>query len=331
MKKLFLIIAIFFLTLVSPKIVNGLTLIPGGENIAFEIYPDGLIVTGFYDVEYENNTYNPYRDSDIVKGDRIIKVGEYQVTDLNSFVKHFSKYKDSGKCQITINRKGKEMQKTLYLININNVIKTGLYVKERILGVGTISFYDPINKSYGALAHEVYDNDSEQILDVRVGNIYLEAVDSINKSSNGHVGSKNCTLTFEDHLGSIYKNTSFGIFGSLEEIPSSYQPIEVASWNQVKLGKAKIRTCIKDKKVEEFNIEITDLKKQTECDIKGISFKITDQKLLSIGGGIYQGMSGSPIIQDNMLIGAITHVNVDNVISGYALYMQYMYQMSLQK
>ncbi len=330
MKKVLLMMSIFYMTYVSPNIVLATSLIPGGENIAFEIYPNGIIVTGSYDVYYDNETYNPSRDSDIIKGDKIVKIGNSNVTDLKSFTNHFFEYKNEGICPITINRNGNKLNKKLYLINTDNSIKTGLYVKERLLGVGTVSFYDPVNKRYGALAHEVYDSDSNSIIDVRIGNTYLEDVDSITKSSDGNVGSKNSQLTFDDYLGDISKNTKFGIFGSLDEVPSSYQPIEVCKWDQVKLGKAKIRTCLKDDVVGEYEIEITSLKKQYECGIKGISFKITDKELISKAGGIYQGMSGSPIIQDNLLVGAVTHVNVDNVKTGYGVYMEYMYQISLE-
>ena len=214
MRKILLMMAIFILSIVVPKMVFATTLIPGGENIAFEIYPDGIIVTGSYDVHYQNNVYNPSRDSDITKGDRIIKIGDYRVTDLDSFTSKFYLYKVDNICPITIVRNGHNLNRNLYLIEVNDSIKTGLYVKERILGVGTTSFYDPVNKKYGALAHEIYDNDTSSIIDVRVGSAYLEEVESISKSTNGNVGSKNSELTFEEKLGSIEVNTNFGIFGS---------------------------------------------------------------------------------------------------------------------
>lgn len=330
MKNLFLTFAIFLFSLTSPINVFGLSLVPGGENIAFEIYPDGIIVTGSYDVKVDNYIYNPSTNSDILKGDKITYIGNNKVTDLKSFTNNFYKYKNDKKCPITIKRKNNTYNRELQLIDDNSIIKTGLYVKERILGIGTTSFYDPVNKKYGALAHEVYDNDTSSIIEVRVGATYLEEVEKISKSTNGHVGSKNSNITFEEKLGNITNNTEFGIFGEYNEIPSSYQPIEVANWDQVRLGKAYIRTCLTDNKVNEYEIEINSLKKQYECSTKGIGFTIIDDRLISQVGGIYQGMSGSPIIQDNKLVGAVTHVNVDNVKTGFAVYMQYMYQISLE-
>ena len=330
MKNLFLTFAIFLFSLTSPINVFGLSLVPGGENIAFEIYPDGIVVTGSYDVKVGNYVYNPSTNSDILKGDKITFIGNNKVTDLKSFTNNFYKYKNDKKCPITIKRKYNTYNRELQLIDDNSIIKTGLYVKERILGIGTTSFYDPVNKKYGALAHEVYDNDTSSIIEVRVGATYLEEVEKISKSTNGHVGSKNSNITFEEKLGNITNNTEFGIFGEYNEIPSSYQPIEVANWDQVRLGKAYIRTCLTDNKVNEYEIEINSLKKQYECSTKGIGFTITDDRLISQVGGIYQGMSGSPIIQDNKLVGAVTHVNVENVKTGFAVYMQYMYQISLE-
>lgn len=330
MKNFGLLLAIIFLSAASPVLANALMLVPGGENIAFEIYSDGIIVTGSYNVDYLESNYNPNRDSDIIKGDIIYQIGDKRVTDLKSFTSEFYRYKDDGILPLMIKRSQNQYYRELRLIKDDNSYKTGLYVKERILGIGTVSFYDPVNKTYGALAHEVYDDDTASIIDVRVGAIYLEEVESITPSKDGDVGSKNCDVDLEDLIGDIIDNTSFGIFGNIDEIPSSYEMIEVANVEDIKLGKAIIRTCVKDDKLEDFEIQITALKKQKQMDIKGISFTITDEDLLQIGGGIYQGMSGSPIIQDNKLIGAVTHVNVNNVETGYGVYMQYMYQKSLE-
>ena len=324
MKNLIALCSFFLCLSAQTYIVNGLELIPGGENIAFTIYPDGIIVTGSYLV----GNYNPSRDSDIIKGDRIIKIGDNKVTDLHSFLKELPSYYEELNCPIKIIRNNVEYNRNLELVYKEDTYKTGLYVKERIIGLGTVSYYDPVSKSYGALGHEVYDEDSSTILQIRKGEIYLEDVESINKSKNGDVGSKNSDITFEEKIGEVKKNTRFGLYGIIDEIPSNYTPIKVAEIDEIKLGKAKVLTCIKEDKVEEFDIEITNINKQNLNDIKSMQIKIVDEKLITYAGGIYKGMSGSPIVQNNMLIGCVTHVSSDNVRQGYALFMKTMYEMS---
>lgn len=304
---------------------SNVYLVPGGENIAFEVKPDGVIVTSTYDVKINKDIYNPSKHSDILKGD-IIKAAEgYKVDSLESFIKIFNHYIDKGKIELTLYRKEKKLTKTLRLIKVDDKIKTGLYVKERILGIGTVSFYDPVNHIYGALGHEIYDPDSETIVDIKSGSIYESNVIGI-KNNGDDVGEKIASTELENKLGDIKINSTFGIFGSIEEVPSTYTKIEMASINEVKIGKAYIHTVTSGSKVEAYEIKITNLKKQDTIQEKGISFTITDEKLLSLSGGIYYGMSGSPIIQDNKLVGAVTHVIASDKTSGYGIYMESMYQ-----
>lgn len=309
-------------------LTSNIYLIPGGENIAFEVKTDGIIVTSTYDVKNGKDIYNPSKHSDILKGDIIKAVENYKVDSLESFIKVFNHYVDKGKINITICRKGKKYTKILRLIKQDDKIKTGLYVKERVLGIGTISFYDPVNHIYGALGHEIYDPDSETIVDIRTGSIYESSVIGI-KENGEDIGEKIASTELDNVLGDIKVNSTFGIFGSIEEIPSSYVPIEMAKMEEVKIGDASIYTVTKGNQVEEYKIKITSLKKQSSIEEKGISFKITDEELLEIGGGIYYGMSGSPIIQNNKLVGAVTHVLSNDKTSGYGIYMESMYKYAL--
>lgn len=307
---------------------SNVFLVPGGENIAFEVKTDGIIVTSTYDVKNGSGIYNPSKHSDIKKGDIIKAVEDYKVDSLSSFIGVFNKYIDKGKVDITVYRKGKKMSKTLRLIKVDDKIKTGLYIKERVLGIGTISFYDPENKIYGALGHEIFDPDSQTIIDVKSGTIYESEVIGI-KNNNDDVGEKIASTELKKDLGDIKINSEFGIFGSIEEVPKNYTAIEMAKIEDVKIGAAKIHTVTKGNQVEEYDIKITSLKKQNKIDEKGISFTITDKKLLDLGGGIYYGMSGSPIIQNNKLVGAVTHVLSNDKTSGYGIYMESMYQYAL--
>lgn len=304
------------------------SLIPSGENIVFEMKIDGLYVTGTYQVKIEDEYYNPSIDSDIQIGDIIVKLNEKKVSSVDSFL---SVIKDNKYDEVTLDiiRNKTLINRNLRLCYENNQIKSGLYVKERILGVGTLTYYDPVNKTYGALGHEVIDSYTGQIIDINNGNIYKEDVLNISKSTNGKVGEKITTTKFDNDIGDIYKNTEYGMFGPYTCSTCNKNELEVASINQIKLGKAKILTCLKGNNVEEFEIKITELKKQTSKQTKGITFEITDKRLLLEAGGVYSGMSGSPIIQNNMIVGAVTHILVNDVTKGYGVYIEYMYQEQL--
>lgn len=307
---------------------NNVTLIPGGDNIAFEIKTNGIIVTGTYDVNYNNSIYNPARDADIKKGDIIKEVEGVKIYSLETFLNEFNKYTDDNSIDITLYRKGTKLERELTLINVDEDIKTGLYVKDRLIGIGTVSFYDKKHNIYGALGHEVYDADSSSIVDLRSGTIYKSNVLGIKHNSS--ISEKVADTSLETEVGSIIINSNYGIFGDINKIPSSYTPLKMTTIDEVNLGEAYIKTVIKGNKIEEFKIKITSLKPQRDIDIKGIEFDIVDSRLKELGG-IYYGMSGSPIIQNNMLVGAVTHVKSSNPNSGYGLYMESMYNYALNQ
>lgn len=321
--KLALSLNVFGLLLCS-----NVSLIPGGENIAFEIKTNGVVVTGTYDINVNNKIYNPTSNQDIKKGDIIKRVNNKDIYSLETFLNEFNKNINNESLNITLYRKGEKLNRILKLIKIDDDIKTGLYVKDRLIGIGTVSFYDEKNNIYGALGHEVYDNDTSSVVELRTGTIYKSDVIGIN--SNNSISEKIADTSLETEYGSILINSNYGIFGDIETLPSSYTPLKLAAKGDVNLGEAYIKTVIKGNKVEEFKINITNLKKQDQIDVKGIEFDIIDNRLKELGG-IYYGMSGSPIIQNNLLIGAVTHVKSSNTNSGYGLYMESMYEYALNQ
>lgn len=332
MKNQVMSLMIFLLSISSSNsLFSALKVVPGGQNIAFEVYPSGIIVTGSYNVKTSKNTYNPSKDSDINKGDLIVEIGEYQVTDLKSFTSKLHYFINDGYCNITLKRENKYYQRKLMLIDIDSSIKTGLYVKERLLGIGTVTYYNPDNNTYGALGHEIYDDTTESILEVRKGSIYFEDVDEIVKSDKNDIGSKKSDITLDDEDGTIFLNTTCGIYGKIEEIPSSYQAIETAKISEIKLGKAYLRTCINGNLIQDYLVNITSLNKDKNQLTKGISFQIDDKELLNKTGGIIQGMSGSPLIQDNKLIGAVSHVVKSDPSKGYGIYIENMLSITFEE
>lgn len=309
---------------------NAISLVPGGQTIGIEIRPDGLIISGTYNVKTEHGTYNPSKDSDIKRGDILFEIEGTQISSLDDFSVVFNqKIQSNDEINIRLKRNKTIIKRKLRLIKVNNRYKTGLYIKERILGIGTVSFYDPVNNIYGALGHGVVDSDSGNIVEVKEGNIYESSIKGINKSKDGNPGEKIANFGQNNALGTILENTSIGIYGEYYSLPKGLKTLEMAYSSEVQLGKATIYTVIKGNKVEEFSINITSLVKQEISDIKGITFKIDDKTLLEATGGVVAGMSGSPIIQNNKLVGAVTHVLVDNVDYGYGIYMEWMYNEAL--
>jgi len=320
----------FFMAITSPMTILGRELVIGGQNVGIELRSNGLLISGTYDVKTENNKYNPKSDSDLRKGDLIISIGEDRVNSLNDLVTILKdKYANKNSADIKIIRDGITYTKQLKLIRDEyGNIKTGLFIKERLLGIGTITYYDEENKTYGALGHEMNDASYSPSIDLSFGTIYSSEVTLIRKSKNGNPGEKIASINEDEILGEVDKNNEYGIYGKYIVDVDDYISLEVGEKDEVKLGSAQIWTVIHGDKVEKFDIEIVSLKDQDKQSVKGISFKIVDERLLNITNGIVAGMSGSPIIQNNKIIGAVTHVLVDKVEYGYGIFIEWMLEES---
>lgn len=288
-------------------------IIAGGENIGISINSTGIIVIGKYKINGQ------HINKDIKAGDIITKINNKKVSTINEMV---SILNDQDDFNITYLRDGKTKKTNLEIINENNTIKTGLYVKDNITGIGTLSFIDPSTKLFGALGHEITEKNTGTLLEVKDGKIFESTVTNIDRSEDGVPGSKDATLNTENVDGNVSKNTESGIFGTYTDKLPDKQKYKVAKINDIKNGKAKILTVLNDKEIKEYTINI--LKINITDDNKNILFEVTDKELLNKTGGIVQGMSGSPIIQDNYIIGAVTHVVVDNPTKGYGIFITTM-------
>ena len=324
------LILTLFMAITSPMTILAKDVVIGGQNIGIELRSNGLLISGTYDVKQNGKIYNPKSNSDIKKGDLIISVGENSVNSLNDLVTILKEeYADKSSAKVTILRDGITYTKTLNLIKDEyGNIKTGLFIKERLLGIGTVTYYDPENGTYGALGHEMNDASYSPSIDLSFGTIYSSDVTLIRKSKNGAPGEKIASINEDEVLGEVVKNNEYGIYGKYTVNVDDYVSLEVGDKDSVKLGKAQIWTVIHGDKVEKFDIEIVSVKSQDKQSIKGISFKIVDERLLNITNGIVAGMSGSPIIQDNKIIGAVTHVLVDKVDYGYGIFIEWMLEES---
>lgn len=291
----------------------------GGSTIGINIESDVMVI-GFYKIG------GKYHKSDLVEGDIITKVEDDEIHTINDLSTSLEKYVEQEEITITYLRGNKENTTLLSLYFEDGMYKTGLYVKDGVTGIGTLTFIDPATNTYGALGHEVLESTTSKIVEVRSGSIFENSITSIDSSANGDPGSKNAKFYYNNIYGDIDKNTKYGIYGTYTKEYDDTSLIEVADSSEVKIGPAIIYTVLEDEKVEKFEIEITKINENSE--IKNISFEITDQELLDKTGGVVQGMSGSPIVQNDKLIGAVTHVVTDNVTTGYGLFITTMLEES---
>ncbi len=290
----------------------------GGDNIGINIHSQGVLVVGFYKVNGTLVQSNPA----IQVGDSILKVNETPVETINELTKAIEENMEGESVSLTILRNNEEKKSTLTLVKQDETYKTGLYVKDSITGIGTLTYIDPETKIFGSLGHEIIEANTNKKIEVKTGTIFNSTITGINKSTNGTPGEKKANFNPKDVYGTIYKNTEFGLFGKYTKNLPDSQTFEVASKEEVKIGKATILTVLSNNVVEEFEINITKINEYNK--IKNISFEITDEKLLKETGGVVQGMSGSPIIQNNKIIGAVTHVVVDKVQTGYGIFITTM-------
>ena len=313
MKK---VVFTFFIILFLPLYVYAYSknVIPGGESIGIKINTDGLVIVGYYKVN--NEIINR---KNIKIGDRIVKINDIEVSSINELSSIINDNMNNNEVDVELIRNKKKINTTLYVKEENNYYKTGLYVKDNVVGIGTLTYIDPVSKIYGALGHEIALNETNSKVEIKNGNILISNITNITKSRNGNVGSKNATISFNEKIGTIEKNNSSGIFGFYTSKIPKKELIEISSFSEIEKGSASILTVTKNKDIKEYKINIIDKYPGKINTNKSFSFEIIDENLISKTGGIVQGMSGSPIIQNNKLIGSVTNVVVDNVKYGYGI------------
>ncbi|MEF3301918.1 SpoIVB peptidase [Paenibacillus sp. GYB003] len=319
---------------VKVSVMPDLKVIPGGQTIGVKIKSDGIMVVGHHLVPVaDNKKTSPGEEAKIQVGDLIQEFdGTYvnDVTKVADLVKKAGEQKRAIKLKI---RRGDQHIQADIVPAFDTVDKTyrlGLYIRDSAAGVGTLTFYAPDQGVYGALGHVITDMDTQTPISVGEGHIVHSTVTSIAKSQNGEPGEKRANFFNESKvLGNILKNTSFGIFGKMYGAPEhslEKEAIPVAFAEEVKEGPAHIYTVVSGQKVEKFDIEVVHVSRQDFPATKGMVIKITDPRLLDKTGGIVQGMSGSPIIQNGKMIGAVTHVFVNDPTSGYGCFIEWMLQ-----
>jgi stage IV sporulation protein B len=308
-KKIKLVLLLLLIALPNCVFAYSDYIIASGDNIGIKLKTNGVLIIGTYDV----NGKDPALEAGLKIGDRVIKVNNRTVSSIDDITSYISSNRNSS-IKIGYIRDSREYSTTLILENN----KTGLYLKDTISGIGTLTFIDPTTKKFGALGHEITDSTSGKLVDAISGEIFESSIISITPSRGGTPGEKNASFNSSEIVGSIYENTNKGIFGTYDDTINTSKLYKVAKLDEVKTGEAKIKTVISGTEVKEYSINILRVTATNDKTIN-IVFEITDKDLMAKTGGIVQGMSGSPIIQNGYIIGAVTHVVVDDPSKGYGI------------
>lgn len=292
----------------SPEAV-GRTVIPLGKAVGIKLFSDGVLVVGLSPVETETGASYPGRDCGLKTGDVITHINGGEVDTIEEVQALVAQCEDE---PLTIQavRGQRQLQLTAAAVENNKgVYQLGVWLRDSMAGIGTMTFYDPDSGVFGALGHGINDVDTSMLMPLESGSIMPASVSDVKRGESGAPGELHGQFDLTRDLGTLYANTNLGIFGQMpqETVGSAVKPVEVAFRAQVETGPATILSNVRGDEVEEFDIQITHLYPDGD-GTRSMMIQVTDPELLDATGGIVQGMSGSPILQNGRLVGAVTHV-----------------------
>ncbi|MBQ8559701.1 MAG: SpoIVB peptidase [Tyzzerella sp.] len=312
---------------VSTGSVSNDMVIPGGMPIGIYMKTDGVLVLGTDCIEgKDGQEYEPAQR--LVKdGDYIIGINGEEVSSKKDLVSKVEAL-DSENVVLQIRREEEEINVKIKAVQAaNGDYKLGIWVRDSVQGLGTVTFITEDNQ-FGALGHGIHDTDTDELLEIEEGRVYETKILRIEKGEKGSPGGMEGMIVYNRYniLGSIEENTDIGVFGTLKNTDSLIEDataVPVCAKSDVKTGAAVLRCCVEGE-VKEYDIEIQKINHFTLETNKGMVIKVVDEKLLEITGGIVQGMSGSPILQNGKLVGAVTHVLVNDPTKGYGIFIEDM-------
>ena len=313
---------------VSVEKISDLEVYPGGTSVGVKLSTEGVLVVGYSDIETAaGSEESPAKISGIELGDMILKVNGVKVENSKDLITKVKSNNDEI-LQVELLRENSKITKQVKLLKEDETYKLGLWVRDSTAGIGTLTFYHKDSSTFGALGHPITDNDTNTIFSIKDGELLRSSILSIRKGQRGAPGElKGLFLNDKQSIGKISKNLITGIYGKTYEPlinPIYNTTMPVGFRNEIVQGPAQIITTVGEDGTQTYDIEIVKILPQDKPGPKSMVIKITDEELLKRTGGIVQGMSGSPIIQNGKIIGAVTHVLVNKPDYGYGIYIEWM-------
>jgi len=317
----------------SVPVVAEKVLVPGGQSVGVKMDVRGVLVVGLEEIEgKDGEKVNPGLLSGLQIGDTILEINGVEVYRADEVQSLVNEIQNTVKLKIKRNDKVMNVEVEPVKSEEDGLYKLGVWVKDKTAGIGTLTYYDPSDSTFGALGHGIIDAETNSILSVEAGLLLESQVQEIEEGKNGKPGEiKGIFYHSDEPLGSLERNSRFGVFGVSYhpiENPLYSKPVAVGVRDQVELGKAYILSTLSNNEIRRYEIEIEKIEKQDEPADKSMVIRVTDEELLKESGGIVQGMSGSPIIQNDRIIGAVTHVFVNDPQRGYGIFIEWMLQQS---
>lgn len=309
------------------EVIEETQLIPCGTPFGIKLFTEGVVVVGMLDVQSDETTVNPAKQAGLQIGDVILTINEAKV-NTNEEVAKIIENSNGEELSLKVKRMDNEQEFKLKPVKsaADKCYKAGLWVRDSSAGLGTLTFFDPESKVFGGLGHGICDVDTAEIMPLLNGDIVLANINGVVKGQKGAPGELKGFFVNDNSIGTLKVNDETGVYGIMNENPTQASLMEVGLKQEIRKGPAKILTTIEGGTPSYYDVEIENINYDDENPTKNMIVKITDPTLLEQTGGIVQGMSGSPIIQNDMLIGAVTHVFVNDPTKGYGIFAENMVQ-----
>lgn len=321
---------LFTIKKVNVRLLTDTDVYVGGETVGFNLVSDGVICVGSNAVATSEGTKEPIKDSGLLEGDAILKIEDIEIENISDVDRIINLPIFAGKeIDLTIMRNGEEkiIQITPVFDVLTQKYKLGLWVRNSASGVGTLTYVKQSDFRFGAVGHPIVDSSLGENFEVESGNIYKCRLLGIKKGERNNPGEIRSTINLsDDAIGLADTNCKYGVYGNIlnKGIIDASRTATLGGRLSVELGDAKIYCALDDDGVKAYDIKIIKANKQKSADDKSMIIKVTDKELLAKTGGIIQGMSGSPIVQNGKVVGAVTHVFVNDPTRGYGVYVDWM-------